>query len=320
MRNKILDLLLSSDNYISGEYISDILGVSRNSIWKHINALKKEGYIIDAIRNKGYKLIKCPDNLNIENVNKLLKTNFLGKTLLHYKEVTSTNIVAKDLAQKNFNDGTVIVSETQTSGTGRFNRKWQSPTGGLWFSILLKPNLSPNDGSKITLIAVAAMVKTLKNLNVDCKIKWPNDIYINGKKICGILTTMNADMDKINNLIVGIGLNVNIKKEDFHSDLDTATSLLIEKSMEFNKSEILASFLNSFEAFYSSFVDNCDLSEIISICKDNSMLINKEATLVTLKGSEKVICLGIDDDGELIVKDSNENIKKVISGEITFKN
>lgn len=320
MKNKILDLLLSTDDYISGEYISNLLGVSRNSIWKHINSLKKEGYLIDAIRNKGYKLIKSPDTLNIEIVNKLLNTKFIGRNLLHYKEVTSTNLVAKDLAQNNCEDGLVIVSETQTNGTGRFNRQWQSPLGGLWMSFVLKPNISPNEGNKITLITVAAMVKVLLNLNIQCKIKWPNDIYINNKKVCGILTTMNADMDKINYIIVGLGINININEKDFTNDLNTATSLLLEKNTEFNKSEILAEFLNNFEFLYNNFINNNDLSEVIKICKNNSMLINKEATLITLRKEEKVICLGIDDFGELIIKDSNGNIKKVISGEITFKN
>ncbi|WP_024614415.1 biotin--[acetyl-CoA-carboxylase] ligase [Clostridium sp. Ade.TY] len=320
MKNKILDLLLSTDDYISGEYISNLLGVSRNSIWKHINSLKKEGYLIDAIRNKGYKLIKSPDTLNIEIVNKLLNTKFIGRNLLHYKEVTSTNLVAKDLAQNNCEDGLVIVSETQTNGTGRFNRQWQSPLGGLWMSFVLKPNISPNEGNKITLITVAAMVKVLLNLNIQCKIKWPNDIYINNKKVCGILTTMNADMDKINYIIVGLGINININEKDFTNDLNTATSLLLEKNTEFNKSEILAKFLNNFEFLYNNFINNNDLSEVIKICKNNSMLINKEATLITLRKEEKVTCLGIDDFGELIIKDSNGNIKKVISGEITFKN
>lgn len=320
MKNKILDLLLSTDDYISGEYISNLLGVSRNSIWKHINSLKKEGYLIDAIRNKGYKLIKSPDTLNIEILNKLLNTKFIGRNLLHYREVTSTNLVAKDLAQNNCEDGLVIVSETQTNGTGRFNRQWQSPLGGLWISFVLKPNISPNEGNKITLITVAAMVKVLLNLNIQCKIKWPNDIYINNKKVCGILTTMNADMDKINYIIVGLGINININEKDFTNDLNTATSLLLEKNTEFNKSEILAEFLNNFEFLYNNFINNNDLSEVIKICKNNSMLINKEATLITLRKEEKVICLGIDDFGELIIKDSNGNIKKVISGEITFKN
>ena len=318
MKKKILDLLMSNNEYMSGEYISNLLGVSRNSIWKHINALKKEGYLIDAIRNKGYKLIKSPDILDIKTINKLLETNFLGKNLLHYKETTSTNLVAKKLIQENCKDGTVIVAEIQTNGIGRFNRSWQSPLGGLWFSMILKPNISPNDGNKITLIAVASMIKVLNNLNINCKIKWPNDIYINNKKLCGILTTMNADMDKVNYIIVGLGLNINIDKKDFINDLNTATSLLLETGNEFNKSEILAYFLNTFEYYYNKFVDDDDLSEVIYICKNYSMLINKKATLITLKKEETVTCLGIDDLGELIIKDSKGNIKKVLSGEITF--
>lgn len=320
MKNKVLNLLRNNNGYISGEYISEVLGVSRNSVWKHINSLKKDGYVIDAIRNKGYKIIKTPDNIDFNSVSEFLKTKILGRNYFYYKEIDSTNIKAKEIAQNNNSDYSVITSEIQTKGTGRFNRVWQSPKGGIWTSLILKPNISPNQANKITLIAAASVFKVLHELDIPCKIKWPNDIYINNKKFCGILTLMNCDMDTINHIIVGVGMNINITKEEFTSDLNTATSLLIEKNIEFNRSKILANFLNNFEVFYDDFVDKNDLSEVIHICRNNSLLIDMTARLVTPRSEELVTCLGIDDDGELIIKDELGNIRKVISGEITFKN
>lgn len=320
MKNKVLNLLRNNNEYISGEYISEVLGVSRNSVWKHINNLKKDGYVIDAIRNKGYKIIKTPDNIDFSSLSEFLNTKNLGRNYFYYKEIDSTNIKAKEIAQNNNSDYSVITSEIQTKGTGRFNRVWQSPKGGIWTSLILKPNIAPTQASKITLIAAASVFKVLHELDIPCKIKWPNDIYINNKKFCGILTLMNCDMDTINHIIVGVGMNINITKEDFTSDLNTATSLLIEKNIEFNRSKILASFLNNFEVFYNDFVDKNDLSEVIHICRNNSLLMDMTAKLVTPRSEELVTCIGIDDAGELIVKDSSGNIKKVISGEITFKN
>lgn len=320
MKNKVINLLRNNNEYISGEYISEVLGVSRNSVWKHINSLKKDGYIIDAIRNKGYKIIKTPNNIDFNSVSEFLNTKNLGRNYFYYKVIDSTNIKAKEIAQNNNSDYSVITSEIQTKGTGRFNRAWQSPKGGIWTSLILKPNIAPNQANKITLIAAASVFKVLHELDVPCKIKWPNDIYINNKKFCGILTLMNCDMDTINHIIVGVGMNINIAKEDFTSDLNTATSLLIEKNIEFNRSKILASFLNNFEVFYNDFVDKNDLSEVVHICRNNSLLIDMSARLVTPRSEELVTCLGIDDDGELIIKDKLGDIRKVISGEITFKN
>lgn len=320
MKNKILTLLKNNTGYISGEDISEYLGVSRNSIWKHINKLKEEGYIIDAVRNKGYKLIKSPDLLDYPSVNEFLKTKVLGRKFYYFKEINSTNTLAKEIAKEENSNGAIITAEVQTNGTGRFKRIWHSPKGGIWTSLILKPNLSPNYANKITLIAAASVFKALKDLNIESKIKWPNDIYVNNKKLCGILTLMNCDMDTINYIIVGIGMNINIPKEEFAGDLNNATSLLIESGKNYNRGEILALFLNHFEKLYDDFLETNNLLEVINICRDNSLLKNTKAKLITPMREEDVICLGIDDEGELIIEDTNGEIKKVLSGELTFKN
>ena len=319
MKEKILKLLSESDDYISGEKISQTLGVTRASVWKHIKNLKEDGYEIDGISKKGYKLISTPDIISIFEINKYLKTNFIAKNIKYYKSLQSTNLTAKENASS-LNDGSVIISEIQEGGVGRFKRAWTSPAGGIWFSIILKPNIEPYLASKITIICAAALIKTLNFMNINAFIKWPNDIYVNGKKLCGILTEMKCDMDHINYLVVGIGINANLNNDDFSDEVkDTATSIRIIQNAPINRNKFLANFFNNFEPLYKSYINTLDLSEVYSISKKYSMLINKKAYHVTVRGKEPVTCVGVNKDLELIIKDSNGNIKNVLSGEITFK-
>ncbi|MGL5150469.1 MAG: biotin--[acetyl-CoA-carboxylase] ligase, partial [Clostridium sp.] len=211
MKEDILNLLLSTNSYISGEDISNILGVTRSCIWKHIKSLKNDGYIIDGVSNKGYKLISSPIDLSLPELKNLLScTNFSNK-IIFFDEIDSTNLHAKKLASTGSPEGTVVVSKIQNNGVGRLQREWVSPTGGLWFSLILKPPTTPINAGKIPLIAAASIYNTLSKLGYPCKIKWPNDILLNSKKVCGILTEMNCELDKINYVILGIGVNVNIK-------------------------------------------------------------------------------------------------------------
>ena len=208
MEDKILNELKRAENYISGEYLSSTLNISRSAIWKHIKNLKSKGYLIDGISNKGYKLISSPDLLNKSELLPLLNTSIIGKNIIHFDDIDSTNIKAKELAQKDIEDGSIIISEKQTLGSGRFNRKWFSPLGGLWFTLVLRPNIPPTEAPKITQIAAASIYKTLRDFNINTTIKWPNDILLNDKKLCGILAEMKCDMDRVHYLILGIGISV----------------------------------------------------------------------------------------------------------------
>ncbi|AWK51162.1 biotin--[acetyl-CoA-carboxylase] ligase [Clostridium beijerinckii] len=317
MEDKILNELKISKDYISGEYLSSTLSVSRTAIWKHIKNLKSKGYIIEGISNKGYKLIYSPDLLNKSELLSLLKTSIIGKNIIHFDEIDSTNIKAKELAQKNIEDGSIIIAEKQTLGGGRFNRKWVSPSGGLWFTLVLRPTIPPNEAPKITQIAAASIYKTLRDFNINTTIKWPNDILLNDKKLCGILAEMKCDMDSVHYLVLGIGMNINI--DDFDEDIKSiATSLKIQCTKQFERSEILARFLNHFEILYSKFVNNLDLSETISICREHSNIFGKQAKLITYNNEEIVTCISLSDTGDLIVKDSTGNEKSVLTGEISF--
>ncbi|AQR93795.1 biotin--[acetyl-CoA-carboxylase] ligase [Clostridium saccharoperbutylacetonicum] len=320
MEEKILNELKNADDYISGEILSSTLQVSRTAIWKHINNLKAKGYIIEGVSKKGYKLLSSPDLIDKSKVISLLETSQIGKNIVYFTEIDSTNIKAKELAQQNVETGSLIVAEKQTLGSGRFNREWVSPNGGLWFTLVLRPNISPMEAPKITQIAAASVYKTLKDLNIDVNIKWPNDIHLNGKKLCGILAEMKCDMDSVHYLVLGIGMNININRDDFNDDTNSiATSLKIEFNKQFSRTEILSSFLNHFEKLYLRFVNYLDLSETISICRNNSNILGKQAKLITYNKEEIVTCVSLSDAGDLIVKDSQGNEKAVLTGEISFK-
>lgn len=320
MENKILNELKKANDYISGENLSSALNVSRTAIWKHIKNLKLRGYVIEGISNKGYKLISSPDLLDKNELSSLIRTDTIGKNIVYFNEIDSTNIKAKELAQRNIEDGSIIIAEKQTLGSGRFNRKWISPNGGLWFTLVLRPNLPPNEAPKITQIAAAAIYKTLSDLDINISIKWPNDIILNNKKLCGILAEMKCDMDTVHYLVLGIGMNININEKDFDEiTRPIATSLKIQFNREFNRSEILANFLNNFERLYYKFVNALDLSETISICRNHSNIFGKKAKLLTYNKEEIVTCISLSDTGDLIVKDSSGNEKAVLTGEISFK-
>lgn len=318
MKNELLKLLEDSTNYVSGEEISNKFNVSRSAIWKHIKVLKESGYVIEGVSKKGYKLISSPDLLLEDRILENLNTSFIGRNVIHYSTVNSTNESAKFIAKKAVN-GSIIIAEEQLGGKGRLGRAWISPKGGIWISIILKPEIEPIYGAKITQVAAAALVKTLKDININALIKWPNDIYINEKKICGILTEMKCDMDRIDYLIVGVGINVNVDEVDFSDEVkDIATSLKISENKTFDRAKILGAFLNEFESLYLKVINENDYSKVLEICRANSIILDKDAYLITSLGKEKVRCLGIDDDGELIICDSKGITRSVISGEITF--
>ena len=320
MEDKILNILKTSTEHVSGEFLSSSLNVSRTAVWKHIKNLKNKGYIIEGISNKGYKLLSSPDKINKPDLFAKLKTTAIGRNFIHYDLIDSTNIKAKELAKDNCPHGTLIVAEKQSGGNGRFKRAWNSPAGGLWFTLVLRPHIPTSEAPKITQIAAACIYKTFNNFNINTKIKWPNDIYLNGKKLCGILGEMNCDMDSINYLVIGIGMNLNLDISVLDEDVQkTATSLKDEYHKDFDRNAILAEFLNCFEMEYDTFSNNLDLKETIEICRNHSNIWGKQAKLITYNKEEIVTCISLSDEGNLIIKDAQGNKMTVLSGEISFK-
>lgn len=321
LKEKILKLLKESGNdFLSGEKISENLGVSRAAIWKYINTIKEDGYEIEAISRKGYRIISSPDILTFEEVKNFLSTLCIGKNMVYYNSVGSTNTIAKELAERGEEHGTVVVSEEQTTGRGRLGRDWMSPKfKGISMSIILRPKIVTENISQITLIGAAAVYKAILKMGIKTSIKWPNDIVLNRRKICGILTEMSGEIDHINYLVMGIGINVNLEEEDLPIDLkDMATSLKIESGKYVDRKLLIANVLNYFEELYNDFVQNCDVKETMEICRKNSLLIGQEVQLKNRGSITKAKVIDISDSGELVVVNQEGTVEYIVSGEVSI--
>ena len=229
MKEKILKCLREAEDYVSGQELCQMFDVSRTAIWKVMNQLKEEGYVIDAVKNKGYRLVQTPDLVTADEVESLLETSWAARPVVYEEEQASTNQTAKMLAEQGASHGTLVVAERQVSGRGRRGRPWHSPKGsGIWMSILLRPQIHPMSASMLTLVAAMAVYDAISSRVEGCAIKWPNDIVIDGRKVCGILTEMSSELDNIHYVVIGIGINVNTDEgegsqagNDFRADRET---------------------------------------------------------------------------------------------------
>lgn len=322
MKDRILKVLLSNnDRYISGEEISKMMGISRAAVWKHIKALKTEGYIIESVTNKGYKIEGLPSDLNAFNLEDLLEENPWIEKGLFLETVDSTNLEAKRILTSEVLKSALIVSREQTAGKGRMGRSWFSEYDkGLWFSLMTKPNIQPEMASKITLIAAAAIGKAIEDLlEVKIGIKWPNDILINGKKVCGILTEISAELNCLHYLILGIGVNVNQSTFD-KSIEEKATSLSNEISEDkIDRFKLLKLFVHHFKIYYNQFVEKQDLSEVIKFNREHSVTINKEVIIFDGYKEHRAFAMSINDEGYLMVKYEDEEVKALSSGEVSVR-
>lgn len=322
MKEDIIRLLKeNTHSFISGQYISDKLGVSRTAIWKYMNQIKAEGYKIESVSNKGYKLVASPDLLTLEEIQPCLTTKYIGRNLIHFDSIGSTNSEAKAIADLPGSDGTVVMAEEQTNGRGRLGRSWVSPKyKGIWMSIILKPDLNPMDAVKLTQIAAAAIVSAAEELNIKTLVKWPNDIVINHKKVCGILTEMNAELTRINHIIVGIGINVNTEENEFPKDIrEIATSLKIETNQSVSRQELVGRILNNFEKLYEEFIKYNNIAASVNICRDKSAIIGKEIFIMSKESKAAVKALDIDEGGRLLVEHSDGRREYIISGEVSIR-
>lgn len=319
MKEKILELLKQHADYVSGQDICNRLGVSRTAVWKNINALKEEGYRIDSVNNRGYKLLAEPDVIDEMRIREYLHTKWLGNTILYEPKMDSTNIQAKRLGEHDAVNGTVVVTECQTAGRGRRGKTWVSPTGNCYFSILLRPEVLVDRASIITLVSAMALANAIKQVTaLDTMIKWPNDVIANGKKLCGILTESSTDLEYINYAVVGIGINTN--QTDFPEEIkDMASSIRLETGNKVNRAELLGTFLNVFETYYETFLETEDLTKLSE--EYNRLLVNRgrEVKIIEKETERILTAVGIDDKGGLIVENRNGQRETIISGEVSVR-
>ena len=317
MKEEILRLLRSADGYISGQELCNRFGVSRTAVWKAINQLKEAGYEIEAQQNKGYRLMAAPDLMTEAEIKSLMHTEWVAKEVLYFDTIDSTNIKAQELAEKGYPSGTLVVADKQESGKGRRGRSWVSPSGtGIFMTLMIKPDINPNNASMLTLVAALAVAKAITSVTgEEALIKWPNDIVVNGKKVCGILTEMNAQFDYINHIVVGIGINVH--NESFPEEISQmASSLMIEAGgKRFHRAQIIAETMSYFEQYYDTFLKTQDLSALVR--EYDELLVNRNKSVRVLDPKEPFDgkAMGITPKGELIV-DTWESRKLVSSGEV----
>lgn len=314
--DKILHIFKKyGDAHVSGEDISRELGVSRTSIWKHIEALRALGYEIDALPHLGYRLTGRPDRLIPEELKNDLKTKFLGKNILSYASLDSTNDTAYELAENGAKEGTVVIAEKQKKGKGRHGRTWISPKGGIYLSCVIKPDIEPKEVAKITLVSAIAVSTAIREVvNVPAMIKWPNDITIGGKKVCGILTEMKAEQDKVDFLIVGIGINADIPASLLPKG---ATALSEESVIPVPKVDLVKRVLENLERYIGLFRKE-GFYTIRGEWRDLSDMIGRHVRVNCHKEKIEGEALDVDSDGALVIRLDNGFHKRVLSGDVVI--
>jgi len=319
MKNKILSVLRKDRNtYISGENLSDLLGVSRTAIWKHIKALRAEGYQIDSVTNRGYRLIAESTALSAISLNEIINAYDYLDFSSYFDSIDSTNLEVKRRALESEHAQGIAIASEQTQGKGRLGRLWVSDhQAGLWMSLLLRPNVAPESAASITLVAAASMCEAIeKTTGLKVGIKWPNDLVVNGKKCCGILTEMSAELNHLHYIALGIG--VNIGKFAFDDDLiQKATSLEQEGALISDK-DLLIAFLEIFSRDYQRFLDR-DMGQIIAFHKSHSVTLNKEIIVSSITGDKIAQAVDLAEDGHLIIRNENGQLENVISGEVSVR-
>lgn len=317
MEKKIIEFLKENkENFISGEEISLRLLVSRTAVWKHIQNLKENGYEIVAQPHYGYRLMGIPDKLLPDEISYRLKTKLMGKRIFSYVTTSSTNDVAYSLGEQSMPEGTLVLSEKQTKGRGRMGRQWASPPkGGLYFSLILRPKITPTEAGKITLMASICIAKVLRdNYEVEAVIKWPNDVYVGRDKICGILTEMNAEQDGIKFIILGIGINLNT---DISKLPKGSTSLKDITKQNVNRIQFLQKLLRELELYYMK-IKNLKFEEIITDWRDLSITLGRRIKVKWRSSLIEGQAMDIDISGALIVRDDFGFFHHILSGDVTI--
>jgi len=314
MQDKILEFLRKKDDYVSGEDISRRLGVSRQALWKHIQELKDSGYEIVAVPHLGYKLLSSPDRLFPSEVSARLGTSVIGRRIYYFDELSSTMDKAMELGLKGCPEGTIVLTETQSKGRGRLGRSWSSPKyKGLYFSLILKPDILPSEAPIFTLLSAVSVCEAIEQAtHINAQIKWPNDIMLMSKKLGGILTELNAEMDEVRFVIIGVGLNVNNDKKSL---VLLGTSLKEHAGQDISRISLLQEIMRSIERNYAE-LKKTGPRKIIDRWKDFNTTLHRR---VKIDSHSRIIegeAVDIDKDGGLLVRKDSGVVAKVMSGDV----
>jgi len=315
MQSKIVNFLKASQGYISGEEISRQLKVSRAGIWKYIQELRHAGYDIVAVPHLGYKLVSSPDKLLAHEIQFGLNTKTFGKKVIYYESITSTMEPAFRLGVEGEAEGTVVCAESQTKGKGRLGRSWVSPKGkGIYMSVVLRPPLAPAQASQVTLLSAVAVCEAVNlSCSVNAKIKWPNDILVNDRKLAGILTELNAEMDCVRFLVVGIGINVNTPLGLLP---EHSTSLKHELKKHINRIEVLREILRRLEFWCDTLRSPEGFQLVIQRWKELSMTIGRRVRVLDASGEVEGEAVDLDKNGGLVIRHDSGITMKRMSGDV----
>lgn len=322
MRSRILELLRKAgEAYMSGEEIAGKLGVSRTAVWKHVKELREAGYKIKSRSRSGYTLEETPDCLLPGEIKNGLRTRFVGKDIVFFEEVDSTNRVAKQLAQKGAAAGAVVVAEAQGKGRGRLERPYFSPAGkGIWFSVILRPHILPQEAPKCTLLAAVAVAMAMKRFGLKAEIKWPNDILHEGKKLTGILTEMSAELDRVNYIVIGTGVNVNMEEKDFPEELrGKATSLSIMKGERLPRVAFFQAVLEALDEL-CIVLEEDGFAPIVARWREYAVTLGQDVHVIgaTGRGSFDGRAVDIDEEGALLVETA-DGVRRVLAGDVSIR-
>ncbi len=320
MRQDILDYLLKHKGvFVSGQKISELFGISRTAVWKHIRILKQRGYVIESYTKKGYCLKNAPELLLPDCIVPGLKTKAFGKNFVYHEKIDSTNTAAKKLADRGAEEGTVVVAEEQTGGRGRLDRSFISPFAqGVWFSLILRPSFSPMEVSKMTLLVAVAVAKVLRKMGlIHCGIKWPNDILVRNKKIVGILTELNASAEKINYLVMGIGINTALEKKALPRELKRTVTSFAMENVPVRRAALLQDVLYELERYYEIAAEQ-GFGPILEEWKVLSCMLNQDVEVMAADKTFSGKAVNLDENGNLIVETA-AGVEKVIAGDVRVR-
>ena len=319
---KILAALRASEHGVSGAELCGQLGISRAAVWAHIESLREAGFEIVASPHRGYQLVKWPDSLLADDlVSRLGSVNVIGREIIVLHETTSTNDEIEKAAQANRDEGLAVFAESQSRGRGRMGRRWSSPAGkGLWFSILLRPALTPGECTQLTAATATALVRAIRAVTgITPEIKWPNDLLWRGKKLAGILTELSAELDHVRYVIIGIGINVNQTARNFPRELQPiATSLKLASGKPVSRTELAVATLRELDHDYSRILSgnfNSVATEWANHCSTLGQQVDIDIGQRRLSGRAEAL----DESGALLLRSQHGQVERVISGDVTLK-
>lgn len=346
MKAKILELLRRNGDYVSGQELCKILNVSRTAVWKSVKALESEGYHIEAVRNKGYRLVEenpedgdeaCADIYSAHEIKSRLEETSGVRDVLFFETIDSTNSECARRAEEGEEGGLLVVSEDQTLGRGRRGRTWESPHGvNVYFSLMIRPKVDPKCAPMLTLLMALAVCRGMEKIHDgqvrkapnrksssgktpnSPLIKWPNDIVISGRKCCGMLTEMSCEEDYIRHVVIGVGINV--RHQDFAPEIrDTAIALDDAWDMKVKRSVLIAEIMNEFGPLLERFTKECDLGFVRSMYLDRLVNAGKKVKVLSPSGDYEALARGINENGELLVETQDGKVHEINSGEVSVR-